>query len=180
MSSHPKDGLGVDEVEMYERRAGSVARKEDEGVDQEGGEQRKEEHEGRRERRGVGATVRREGRTLSGRLPPDRLAFLPFHLLPKVGSLYLIDGVVESSQRGQSRDATSSFVPFPPPPPLSTCPTSCKPGQSARSWPAPPALTSLRALSSLQGRCLFAIPKKGRLYEKCLELLAGELPGPPN
>lgn len=27
--------------------------------------------------------------------------------------------------------------------------------------------------TSLQGRCLFAIPKKGRLYEKCLELLAG-------
>lgn len=26
---------------------------------------------------------------------------------------------------------------------------------------------------SLAGRCLFAIPKKGRLYEKCLELLAG-------
>ncbi|KAL8290568.1 hypothetical protein RQP46_002826 [Phenoliferia psychrophenolica] len=26
---------------------------------------------------------------------------------------------------------------------------------------------------SLQGRLLFAIPKKGRLYEKCLELLAG-------
>ncbi|GAA96078.1 uncharacterized protein L969DRAFT_94338 [Mixia osmundae IAM 14324] len=26
---------------------------------------------------------------------------------------------------------------------------------------------------SLKGRCLFAIPKKGRLYEKCLELLAG-------
>lgn len=29
------------------------------------------------------------------------------------------------------------------------------------------------SLYSLQGRCLFAIPKKGRLYEKCLELLAG-------
>lgn len=27
---------------------------------------------------------------------------------------------------------------------------------------------------SLQGRCLFAIPKKGRLYEKCLELLSGK------
>ncbi|GAA6024489.1 hypothetical protein JCM10207_004512 [Rhodosporidiobolus poonsookiae] len=26
---------------------------------------------------------------------------------------------------------------------------------------------------SLAGRCLFAIPKKGRLYEKCLQLLAG-------
>ncbi|GAA5860739.1 hypothetical protein JCM3774_006270 [Rhodotorula dairenensis] len=26
---------------------------------------------------------------------------------------------------------------------------------------------------SLKGRCLFAIPKKGRLYEKCLQLLAG-------
>ncbi|KAI5479449.1 ATP phosphoribosyltransferase [Pseudohyphozyma bogoriensis] len=26
---------------------------------------------------------------------------------------------------------------------------------------------------SLDGRCLFAIPKKGRLYEKCLELLSG-------
>lgn len=26
---------------------------------------------------------------------------------------------------------------------------------------------------SLQGKLLFAIPKKGRLYEKCLELLAG-------
>lgn len=26
---------------------------------------------------------------------------------------------------------------------------------------------------SLEGRCLFAIPKKGRLYEKCIKLLAG-------
>ncbi|POY71693.1 putative ATP phosphoribosyltransferase [Rhodotorula taiwanensis] len=26
---------------------------------------------------------------------------------------------------------------------------------------------------SLKGRCLFAIPKKGRLYEKCLQLLSG-------
>ncbi|GAA5919465.1 hypothetical protein JCM5296_003483 [Sporobolomyces johnsonii] len=26
---------------------------------------------------------------------------------------------------------------------------------------------------SLKGRCLFAIPKKGRLYEKCVQLLAG-------
>jgi ATP phosphoribosyltransferase len=28
--------------------------------------------------------------------------------------------------------------------------------------------------SSLDGRLLFAIPKKGRLHEKCLELLAGQ------
>lgn len=34
-------------------------------------------------------------------------------------------------------------------------------------------MTTLFNKDALQGRMLFAIPKKGRLYEKCLELLSG-------
>ncbi|PWN89512.1 HisG-domain-containing protein [Acaromyces ingoldii] len=34
-------------------------------------------------------------------------------------------------------------------------------------------MSNLLTSESLQGRTLFAIPKKGRLYEKCLELLGG-------
>jgi ATP phosphoribosyltransferase len=32
-------------------------------------------------------------------------------------------------------------------------------------------------VESLKDRLLFAVPKKGRLYEKCLELLQGEWEG---
>lgn len=34
-------------------------------------------------------------------------------------------------------------------------------------------MSNLLSQESLSGRILFAIPKKGRLYEKCLELLQG-------
>ncbi len=109
-------------------------------------------------------------------IPPLHCTFLMSRPSPMTANG---NGTTSSHPDTPSDSLASSMILLPPLPHASSSANAAGSSERASKSSFGAESTMSLLVDSLKDRLLFAVPKKGRLHEKCLELLAGAWPHPP-